>query len=159
MNQLRVVAALAAASACALASATPAGAVIQVQRGISGITLGMSQARVKEGLGASTKIKKGNNAFGPFTEFRYAGGIIVSFQGNAKVTNVAITGHTDRTASGIGVGSTEKAVKSSIKGVKCETSSGITVCHLGKLQAGKTVTSFHIRNGHVFRVSIGLVID
>src|SRR5437764_974973 len=91
----------------ALASASTAGAIIQAQRGISGIALGMSQAQVKAGLGTPTKVKTGHNDFGQFTQFSYAGGITVTFQGNTKATGVAITHRTDRTATGVGVGSTE----------------------------------------------------
>ena len=112
---------LAAAGAFALASVSTAEAVIQVQKGITGIRLGMSQAQVKAGLGNPARTKTGHNDFGPFTQFLYRGGITITFQGNTSVTAVAISGQTDRTASGVGVGSTEQQVKAGVHGVKCQT--------------------------------------
>lgn len=150
---------LVAAMACTLVLASSAQAIIQVQRGISGISLGMSPARVKGGLGAPAKVKKGSNDFGPFTQYLCAGGITVTFQGNANVTAVAITGGTDRTASGVGVGSTEKAVKKGVPGVKCETSAAVRSCHVGAFLPGRRVTDFLFRNGRVSRVTVGFVID
>lgn len=101
------------------------------------------------------------NAFGPFTDYVYAGGVTVAYQGDTKVTSVAITGQTDRTASGVGVGSTEKAVKKRVHGLKCETIAGAHSCHVGAfgafLPAGKRVTDSTIRNDRVKRVTVGLI--
>ena len=144
---------------CTAASASPAGAVIQVQRGISGIRLGMSPARVKAGLGKPRKTRTGTNPFGPFTQFLYRGRITVTFQGNANVTAIAIRGNTDKTPSGVGVGSTEAAVKAGVRGVKCETIAGSRDCHVGAFTPGKRITDFLIRNGKVSRVTVGFVID
>jgi hypothetical protein len=69
----------------------------------------MSQAQVKAGLGNPARKKTGHNDFGPFTQFLYRGGITITFQGNTRVAAVAITGHTDGTSSGAGVGSTASA--------------------------------------------------
>jgi hypothetical protein len=71
----------------------------------------MSQAQMKAGLGNPDRKKTGHNDFGPFTQFLYRGGITITFQGNTSVAAVAITGHTDRTSGGAGVGSTEEQVK------------------------------------------------
>jgi hypothetical protein len=142
-----------------LVPASTADAVIQVQRGISGIALGMSPARVKAGLGMPAKVKTGSNDFGPFTQYLYRGGITVTFQGNANVTAITITGPTDRTARGVGVGSTETAVKARVSGVKCETTGGVRSCHVGAFLPGHRVTDFVIRNGRVSRVTVGFVID
>ena len=151
-----------AGAAFVLCLASTAQAVIQVQRGISGVRLGMSQARVKASLGTPAKVKHGSNPFGSFTVFRYAGGIRVTFQGNKNVTAVSITGHTDQTPSGVGVGSTEQQVKNGIHGVKCDSgnhSGGTRSCHVGSFKPGHRVTDFLIRNGHVTRVTVGFVID
>jgi hypothetical protein len=151
---------LAAAIAGTLAAASTAEAVIQLQTGITGIRLGMSQAQVKAGLGKPGKMKTGHNTFGPFTQFLYRGGITITFQGNTKVTAVAITGHTDRTPSGVGVGSTEKQVKKGVSGIKCQTRAAVRDCHLGTFRAGSRVTDFILGpNGRVTRVTIGFVID
>jgi hypothetical protein len=148
-----------AAMACALVATSTAQAIIQVQRGISGVTLGMTPASAKAALGIPNKTKKGHDAFGPFTEYQYAGGITVGFQGNANVTAVDITGQSDRTATGVGVGSTEQQVKKGVRGVKCDTVAGIRSCHVGALLAGRRVTDFLLRHGRVSRVTVGFVID
>ena len=70
------------------------------------------------------RTKTGHNDFGPFTQFLYRGGITITFQGNTSVTAVAITGHTDRTPSGVGVGSTEKQVKKGVHGVQVPDARG-----------------------------------
>jgi opacity protein-like surface antigen len=151
---------LAAVAALALASASTAGAVIQVQKGITGIRLGMSQAQVKAGLGNPGRTKTGHNDFGPFTQFLYRGGITVTFQGNTSVSAVAITGHTDRTPSGVGVGSTEKQIKNGVRGARCQTRAAVRDCHVGAFRAGRRVTDFILGpSGRVTRVTIGFVID
>jgi hypothetical protein len=151
---------LAATVAITLASAATAEAVIQVQKGISGIRLGMSRAQVKAGLGDPARTKTGHNDFGPFTQLLYRGGITITFQGNASVTAVAITGHTDRTPSGVGVGSTENQVKRGVRGVKCQTLAAVRDCHVGAFLPGRRVTDFIVgANGRVTRVTIGFVID
>ncbi len=156
---LRRLTMLVVTAACWLLSAPAAEAVIQVQRGISGIAVGMSLGQVKSGLGTPWKTKKGTNDFGPFTQYVYRGGLTVSFQGNQGVTAVSITGLTDRTARDVGVGSTEKIVKKNVPGVKCETIVGVRSCHVGTFEAGRLITDFLLRNGRVTRVVVGIVID
>jgi hypothetical protein len=150
---------LAAAVGSALASPPAAQAVIQVQRGISGIALGMSPAQVKTGLGNPRRVVTGTNDFGAFTQFLYGGGITVTFQGNASVTAVSIKGHTDRTPSGVGVGSTEREVKRGVRGVRCQTTAGVRDCHVGRFVPGRRVTDFLFHRGRVSRVTVGFVID
>lgn len=146
----------------ALSSATAAQAIIQVQRGISGIRLNMSIAQVRAGLGAPTRVRHGSNPFGTFTQYLYRGGLTVTFQGNRNVTAVAITGQSDRTASGVGIGSTEAQVKHGVRGVKCNTGNhpgSVTSCHVGSFKPGGRVTDFLLRHGRVSRVTVGFVID
>jgi hypothetical protein len=92
-------------------------------------------------------------------EYRFSGGIRVTFQGKTNVTAVTTTGKSDLTTSGIGVGSTEGQVKAKVKGVKCEGVGTARSCHTGEFTAGKTVTDFRIENGKVTAVTVGVVID
>jgi hypothetical protein len=133
--------------------------MIQVDHGIAGARIGNTRAEVRAALGKPTTIKTGSNDFGAFTEFRYAGGVRVTFQGNTKVTAVSTTGRGDRTARGVGVGSTERTVRRRVPGVKCETTAGSRSCHTGKFLAGHRVTDFAIRHKHVTRVTVGDVLD
>jgi len=136
-----------------------AEALIQVDRGIAGARLGNSRAEVRAALGAPASSRSGTNDFGPFLQWRFKGGITVTFQGRREVSTVTTTGRGDRTARGVGVGSTEAAVKARVRGVRCETAFGTRSCHTGTFTAGEIVTDFFIRNGKVTRVSIGRVFD
>src|SRR5215204_200292 len=118
----------------------------------------MTHAKVRAVLAAPSSVKRGSNDFGKYTIFKY-GGLQVFFQGNATLTDVSTTRTSERTATGVGVGSTEAQVKAKVKGIKCKTDSGFRHCYLGKLGAGHRVTDLAIKRGKVYRVDVGLVID
>ena len=142
-----------------LASAAPATAVIRPQKGMAGITLDMTQAQVREKLG-TPRIERGRNAFGRYTLFVYRSKrLTVIFQGNRRVTTISTTGRSERTTRDVGVGSSERAVKRLVRGVRCETFGDIRSCHVGSFTPGRRVTDFLIRGGKVIRVSVGYVID
>jgi hypothetical protein len=141
-----------------LALAPAAEAVIQIDRGISGARLGNTRAQVRTALGTPKSSSSGSNDFGPFVRYTYEGGLRVFFQGKTKVTSVEMTGPGDRTATGVGVGSTEAAADA-LAGVKCETIAGFRSCHTNDFLAGKRVTDFQIKAGKVTRVTVGIVID
>ncbi len=144
----------------ALAFPAGADALIQIDRGIAGARLNNTQAEVRAALGKPGRVVNDRNDFGPFRVFRYRGGISVSFQGRRKVTAVTIKGPGDRTARGVGVGSTEQAVQNRVRGITCETFFGTTrSCHTGDYSAGTRVTDFRIKGGKVTRVTVGFVID
>src|SRR3954447_21764262 len=91
--------------AAVLATAGSAQAMIQVDRGIAGARIGKTRAQVRAALGSPAKVTSGTNAFGKWVNYRYAGGLRVMFQGRTRVTSVSTTGRGDRTARGVGVGS------------------------------------------------------
>jgi hypothetical protein len=140
------------------AFAVPAAAMIQLDRGIAGARIGASRAAVRAALGSPAKVTGGRNDFGAFVRYRYEGGLRVMFQGKRRVTSVFTSGLGDRTASGVGVGSTEAEVDA-LPGVKCETIAGAGSCHTGSFEPGRRVTSFRVLRGTVASVSVGLVID
>lgn len=141
------------------ASAPNAMALIQIDRGIAGARLGASPAQVRAALGKPTKVNSGRNEFGPWQRYTFAGGIGVFFQGRKEVTSVQTTGLGDRTAKGVGVGSTQDEVVSSVPRVKCETVETSLTCHTRDLLPGQRVTDFRIEDGKVVRVTVGIVID
>jgi hypothetical protein len=143
----------------ALAYPAGAGAMIQIDRGIAGVRLNNTQAEVRAALGKPRRVRNGKNDFGAFTRFDYRGGITVLFQGRKNVTSVTTSGLGDRTANGVGVGSTEQEVDSKLPAVQCETFGNTRSCHTGDFTPGKRVTDFLIRNGKVFRITVGFVID
>ena len=133
-------------------------ATIVPQQSIAGVRLQMSQAAVRGRLGTPIRIVRGSNEFGRFTEFRYPA-LRVSFQGNSAVTNISTTRRSERTARGVGVGSTEREVRARVRGVQCKTEFGFRHCFLGRFLPGGRVTDFQIRRGRVIRIDIGFVID
>jgi hypothetical protein len=157
MTRLAVL--VAAACAAALAAPAAAGAMIQIDRGIAGARLDNTRAEVRAALGRPSSRRSGENKFGRFVEWRFRGGIRVLFQGGERVTNVATTGFGDRTRRGVGVGSTERAVRGRVAGVRCRSFGDVRSCHTGDFDAGDRITDFLIRDGRVTRVSVGFVID
>jgi hypothetical protein len=150
-----------ALAALLLALSVPAAAqaMVQIDRGIAGARLGNTRAEVRTALGKPRRVITGSNDFGPFLTFRYRGGLTVNFQGRRRVSSVSTSGRGDRTAAGVGVGSSEAAVKAKVKGVKCETIAGSRSCHTNDFTAGQRVTDFIIEGGKVTRISVGRVLD
>jgi hypothetical protein len=145
-------------AACLLAPA-PAGAIIQLDRGIAGARLGNTKVEVRTALGNPNRVRNGTNEFGSFTVFTYAGGIRVTFQSGNEVTAVSTTGLGDRTSRGVGVRSREAAVRQRVPGVSCDTFDGTRICQRGQGQPGDRITVFFLRAGRVVRVTVGIVID
>jgi hypothetical protein len=143
----------------ALALPGPAGAAIVVQKGIAGVRLGMSRAAVRAVLGTPLRVTHGANEFGAYTEYRYPRLLRVTFQGDLTVTAVSTAGRAERTAAGVGVGSPEADVRSSLPRARCETAGAFRHCYVGAFRPGARVTDFVLRRGLVARVTVGFVID
>lgn len=154
MKRLLAVATLAAV----LAIPASASAVIVPQRGIAGVALNQTKQKVRAVAGAPVRIVRGTNEFGQYTVFRYRG-LTVNFQGNRQVTAVSTGSRAQRTASGVGVGSTEAQLTAAIPAVTCESFGEFRSCTLGVLEPGRRVTDFRIKNGKVNRVVVSFVID
>jgi hypothetical protein len=154
---MRVLAVIAGAIAI-LAVPSPAGATIVPQRGIAGIKLQMTKAQVRAKLGRPLMMVNGRNDFGRYTTFHYPR-VTVSFQGGVKVSSMRTTSRAERTAAGVGVGSTEAMVKAHARHVVCKTESGSRQCVVGKFLPGRTVTAFALKHGRVTSVVVGIVID
>ena len=155
MRRAAIVVALAAS---ALVAASSASALIVVQQGIRSVELTMTRAEVRARLGPPTKINRGTNEFGPWVEFVYRG-LRVNFQGGRTVTAVSTASRSQRTANGVGPGSTEARVRARVRGVRCRTEFGSRHCWVGRFLPGRRVTDFFIRGGRVTRVTVGFVID
>ena len=151
-------AAVLAAAVVGLATAAAASATIVPQRSIAGVRLEMTKAQVRSTLGAPRSAVHGSNEFGAFTIYRYRG-LRVTFQGNRTVTAILTTRASERTAAGVGVGSTEGQVRAKVAGVRCGTESGFRHCFVGRFLPGKRVTDFRIKRGRVTSVDVGFVVD
>ena len=137
-----------------------ASALIQVDRGIAGARLGNTKAQVRVALGNPARVVNGNNEFGNFTQFRYAGRIVVTFQSGNRVTAVTTTGRGDRTVRNVGVGSTLNAVMTRVPQLaNCIPIPGGRLCQTGAGLPGERLTAFFLRSGRVVRVTVGFVID
>lgn len=147
--------------AAALLVPAGAAATIVLQKGMGGITIGLTEAQVRAKLGQPSKTVRGKNDFGAFTALTYKRPAIrVTFQGNRGATGIDTSSPGERTARGIGVGSTVAAVKAKVPGVKCKTEFGFRHCYIGSFNPGTRVTDFVIaKTGKVSRVTVGIVID
>ena len=151
--------ALAVLALTSVSCVSTASAAIVPQRGIAGVTLGMSKAIVRAKLGAPDRVERGRNEFGNFERFRYAG-LTIFFQGRTAVSAIDTTRRLERTRRGVGVGSPERDVRRLVEGVRCRTEAGrFRHCFVGAFLPGRRVTDFVIRRGRVVRVTVGFVLD
>ena len=151
---------LAAACLAGLLWTATASAVIVPQQSIAGIKLDMTRSEVRAKKGDPLWVDRGTNDFGPYTIFMY-GRLRVIFQGNAGATAVSTRRPGQRTAEGIGVGSTEAELRATYP-VRCRTEAGtFRHCWTGRFQPGRRVTDYRITLSTrlVKRVTVGYVID
>ena len=138
---------------------TPAAdAMVQLDRAISGARLGNTKSEVRAALGKPRRVIHRDSLFGPTTQFRYRGGLRVTFL-SGRVTLASTTGLGDRTRRGVGVGSSEQTVKDKVPGVTCETFEGTRICSRGAEQPGERGSFFFIEQDKVTRVDVAILID
>jgi hypothetical protein len=151
----RLVTALAVLAAIFVA-APAAGAAIQLERSIAGITLGMSRSRVISLAGRPDAIRIVPNAVVPFTMYRYGAGprrLDITFFGGTRVVEVTTTRPVARTR-GVGAGSTLAALRRRVPELRCVTAFGETICSRG--DRGRT-TQFVSVSGRVVSSSVAFV--
>jgi hypothetical protein len=156
-------------AACALAppQAAPgvhAGATaddrLVPQQGIAGVRLGMTQAQVRAIVGAPRRAERGATEIAPYLTWHYRT-YTVTFVGGrgARVTGMETRSRAERTATGVGVGSTRREVVAGIRGARCLREFGYDHCYVGRWVPGGRITDLALRNGRVTRVYVGFVID
>jgi hypothetical protein len=128
----------------ALLAVEPAAATIRPQYGMSRVVLGMTKAQVRARLGAP--IGTGGGRF-------YYARVWVGFR-LGRVTEVTTTRSTERTASGIGVDSSEATVRAAYPSVVCGPSGGFRRCRLGGAKPGGRATDFMLGHGRVVQVTV-----
>ena len=151
-------------AACALLlPAALADARIVPQKGIMGINLNMTRSQVvhKKGKPDSEKVVN-NEILGRQRIMRY-GRTRVGFSGTrrgARVIGITTHDRRQRTRSGVGIGSSEAAVRAGVGGIHCRTEFGSRHCFKGRFRAGERVTDFSLSaRDHVTRVTVAIVID
>ena len=130
-----------------LVFAAAAHATIRPQYGMSGVSLGMTKAQVRARLGRP--IGSGGGRF-------YYARVWVGFRLGHAV-EITTTRSTERTASGVGVDSSESEVRRSYPSVVCAPSGGFRRCRLGSGKPGTRATDFLLGHGHVLQVTVQLL--
>jgi hypothetical protein len=149
---------LAMAAVLALALPASASARIVPQRGIGGANLDMTQAQVRTKLGNPDKVGHPSSPiFGQYTTWFYGQTSVDMFRTqDRKVFNLSTVSKSEKTSTGVGVGSTAAAVKSGVSGSRCDQKH----CWVGRFEGGRKVTDFQLSaKGRVVRVTIGYVLD
>lgn len=150
-----------------LALVATADAKIVPQVGIGGAKIGKTQKQVRSKLGKPDRKQVLTSPIGgfDFVQLRY-GRTKVSFDGTqkrSKVMAIFTKDESERTESGVGVGSTKKQVKKGVAGAKCKKEFGVAHCWVGAFKPGRTVTDFRLHRKHgklrVASVGVGLVLD
>jgi hypothetical protein len=131
----------------ALALPTAAAATIRPQYGMAGVVLGMTKAQVQARLGRPVGQSGGR---------WYYALVSVGFR-TGRVADVTTTRRTERTAAGIGVDSTEAAVRRAFPRAVCAPWSVYRRCRFGTGRPGTRVTDFTIGRGRVLQVTISLL--
>ena len=148
----------AAAAGLLLAGSPSAGAAIVPDVGIKGIKIDQRKSTVIRKLGDPLRTDKGINDFGKWQLLHYPHTFKVTLQ-NKVVVQVSTKRAGQRTATGVGVGSTKREVKNGVAGVTCERSPAGLSCHTGDFVGGEVVTVFDFRHGAVTMVTIARVLD
>ena len=136
------------AFATGLTVATAAGGAIVPSKGIAGVQLGMTTAKVKNLLGvpdlvnARTDEKKLPEIIWGYEKR----GLGIIFSGKPqKVTLVGVGHKAERLPSGLGVGSHEADLKQRFPRLGCAVKApGYRYCWIGRKLLGKVVTVFYI---------------
>ena len=132
--------------------------MIQLDRAVSGARLGNSKSEVRTALGEPRRVIKRDGLFGPTTTFRYRGGLRVIFL-NGRVTLAGTTGRGDRTNRGVGVGSSEQAVRKRVPVSTARRSrapGSAAAARSSRASAGRSSSS---RQGRVTRADVAILID
>jgi hypothetical protein len=136
-----------AAAAVLVTTAADATATIVPQKGMSGVALGMTKAQVRARLGAPVGTGGGR---------WYYARVWVGFRAG-RATEITTTRSTERTRGGLGVDSTESALRASYPGLTCSSATPFRRCRLGSGAPRTRVTDFMIGHGRVLQITVALL--
>ena len=133
------------------------------QVSIRGVSLGMTPAQTEAVLGRPDARHKGRQPGIGATLTLTFGLVTVRFDGvkpSSEAVTITTTSRKERTARGVGVGSSEAIVRQRVPGVKCLEEYGYRHCVVGVQKAGQVVTDFSIGgSGRVTRISLARMLD
>jgi hypothetical protein len=141
---MRRLAAIASAAVLAAAAAADASATIVPGKGMSGVALGMTKSQVRARLGGP--IGTGGGRW-------YYARVWVGFRAGRAV-EITTTRSTERTRGGLGVDSTESALRAVYPGLACAAATPFRRC---RLESGRRVTDFMLGRGRVLQVTVALL--
>ena len=144
-----------AIAGAALSLGPPAGATIVIGQGIGGVFLGMSPTQVRNVLGVPARIVRARPYYAPQLEYVYPQYLVI-FEGRRAVTSISTMSSTEKTSTGVGVGSKRAVLQAKVPTIRCNEA-GSGSCYLGGFLPGHVITQFDFSNGRVRQVFIGLV--
>ena len=130
----------AATLAATFACSVPACARITVNRSVAGVGLGMTAAQVRAKLGAPAL----STGTGGSRDLVYRDRGLVVTIAHARVVIVSTRSRHERTARGIGPGSTVAALQRRAPGARCGEKAGVQFCRIGSIRPGRRSTTFQI---------------
>jgi hypothetical protein len=136
----------------ALALALPEGAVarIVVDRGVGGVRIGMTARQVRAALGRADDVERS----GATSARIYRSRKLVVTLSAGRVQIVSTRSRRERTARGVGPGSTLRALRAGLRGERCGTKAGVDYCKVGSGRSGRRSTVFLLVGGIVDTVSV-----
>jgi hypothetical protein len=144
---MRRLAATASAAVLAAAAAADASATIVPGKGMSGVALGMTKSQVRARLGGPVGTGGGR---------WYYARVWVGFRAGRAV-EITTTRSTERTRGGLGVDSTESALRAAYPGLACAAATPFRRCRLGSGAPRTRVTDFMVGRGRVLQITVALL--
>ena len=144
--------------ALAVVVVASASASIRINVGIDGVKIGQTQAQVRANLGKPGSVKNGADQVSTYTIMRYPA-LKMTIELRGTVVSIRSTGLGDRTSSGVGVGSTEAALKQKVSNVSCEKVSSIKrICFTKPTNDGRS-TTFRLTSGKIVEIDVSILAD
>jgi hypothetical protein len=139
------------------ATAAAANGEVRPGRSIAGITLGLTEAGLRERLGAPDRIvTRPNPFFGQERRLVFGPRRMAATVGpSRRVLLITTRNRAHRTDRGVGVGSTRRTVDTKVRGSTCMRA----LCSVGRFRAGQKVTTFRLKEGRVVSIDLGYVLD
>ncbi|WCB96809.1 hypothetical protein DSM104299_05577 [Baekduia alba] len=137
--------------------------MIVPQAEVAGVHLLMSETGVRHVLGRPKSMRSVKDGLGPTRPIRVMDygktKVYLSATADGTVFDVTTTDRRQKTKSGVGVGSSERAVKRGVAHVTCTGPRTLRSCTVGRLLAGQRVTTFRLSHDRVRQITLGFVID